>query len=197
MKASIAILEVQVLLVPAAWAIHWFYGEPFDSAYVNAALYSWAFLAFSIISLKWYDRARAGVTLLYLGPLPGRIWFIVAAIGFGWASIGCGFPRVFPNLQVAGFPISDFGLSLMIFNGILAASDCRLTEGGVWYFTHLVPWQRIESCECEGKDCWRFWWEPPWVLRPFVASNIQIRVPAQCADAFHQQVHNRMHKGES
>lgn len=129
-KAVVAILEVQVLLVPTAFVIHQLFTKSFADAYVSGAMGLWLLSALGIIVRWWYGHVGAGATLLDLGPLHDRIWFFAVAAVFGFASVDDNVPRVLSGLRIAGLRFSDFGLSLMLFNGLNPANIRERASGG-------------------------------------------------------------------
>lgn len=109
-----------------------------------AAVFTWNVVVWLI------RRYSSGPPLLDCGPHPGRALFLT--IGSLSAILGlCG---AFGQAELGPFQvgISLFQLSAAVFCAILGLGRLEIREKGIWQYTSVLTWHKIESCEWAGKS---------------------------------------------
>jgi hypothetical protein len=113
--------------------------------------------------LTWlFGRNAGGQVLVDCGPHPAR-WLFLFEAGL-FALLGAG-----GSLALGGSPMAArvasavFGLVIAMYWLVLAATRLQVREGGLWQYTGLLPWHKVES----------FSWSPD--------STLQVTVKGQFA----------------
>lgn len=86
------------------------------------------------------SRPRAGPVLLDAGPSPQRVLYLFLTLSYLVFSIDWNFQYLILSLR----PEAD-SLLISIFFITLASGRLQVCERGVWLYTALLPWRKINS----------------------------------------------------
>lgn len=134
----------------------------------------WAVLAVGVMAVffgLWLrDRGSGGKVLMDCGPHPTRALFLFNAILFG--SLGVGALLLFSPPNLVSILGGAFFIVFGIYWGVLSRGRLQLREEGIWCYTGLVPWGRIEASSWDANSTLRF--RTKGVLSKIVSSAIPV-----------------------
>ena len=116
----------------------WPFGQTFDIAFRSISIF------LLIAGFVWMavSRLGAGPLLLDTGAVyPGRGWFIAGVLGY---LIVLSLDFDFGNL-LRSLTSQANTLLLVIYFAVLALGRLQVREQGIWLYTVLLPWNKIES----------------------------------------------------